>query len=54
MYFLHTSGGIGGHGIVQLLQAELHVVEVGDGFAQRIGNVGKHGLEVAEGGAGVV
>ena len=36
------------NGIVELLQAELNVVEVFDSLAQLFGNVGQHGLEVAK------
>ena len=48
-HFVQTSGGISLYCVVELLQAEFHVMEVRDGFAQRtFRNVGQHGLEVAE------
>ena len=49
---LHVLGAaalVGCHSLVELLQAELNVVEVLDALAQRVGNVGQHGLEVAKG-----
>ena len=53
-HFVHSTGGVGSHGISQLLQAELHVVEVRDGLTQFIGNIGQHSLEVTKGYSGVV
>ena len=44
-----TTSLVFGHGLAELLEAELHVVEVLDGFAQLCGDVGEHCLEVAEG-----
>ena len=37
-----------GNGIVELLEAELHVMEVRNGLVERLLNIGKHGLELAE------
>ena len=51
LLFLHASGWIALDDVVQLFEAELHVVEVLDGLAELNGYVGQHGLEVAEGAA---
>ena len=48
----HAAHGVGLHHLAQLRQAELHVVEVLDGLPQRHGQVGQHGLEIAEGQSG--
>ena len=53
-HFLHTAYGIRSHGIAELLQAELHIVEIGNRLAQRIGDVRKHRLEIAESHTGIV
>ena len=45
---VYTTCGISGNNFAQLLQTELHVVEVLDGFAQFNGNVCEHGLEFTE------
>ena len=45
----HTANGILCHDVAQLLHAELHVVEVGNGITQRFRHADKHLLEVAEG-----
>ena len=47
-HFGHTTALVGLYGFAQLLQAEAHVVEIGNRFAQRLGHVGQHGLETAE------
>ena len=39
---------VGLNGLFELLEAELDVVEILNGFAERYGNVGQHGLEIAE------
>ena len=53
-HFPHTSGNIRRHSIMKLLQTEFHIVEIGDCLAQTVGNIGKHGLEVAESRTGIV
>ena len=46
-----SAGFVVGYGLAQLLQAEFHVVEVGDGLHQCLRDVYKVGLEFAEGAA---
>ena len=53
-HLLHTSRRIGSHSITELLQAELHVVEIGNCLAQCIWNVGKHSLEITEGSSRII
>ena len=48
LHFLHASRRILLHSFVKLLHAELHVVEIGNGFAQLFGNVCEHGLKLSE------
>ena len=45
----HAAGGIGLDGFMELAGTEFHVVEIGDGFTQGVGNIGKHGFKIAEG-----
>ena len=47
--FVDTAGLVVGHSVIELLNAELDVVEVLDGFAELCGEVGEHGLELSEG-----
>ena len=47
--FVDTAGLVVGHSVIELLNAELDVVEVLDGFAELCGEVGEHGLELGEG-----
>ena len=46
---LDAAGFIFGDGFFELLDAELDVVEVLDGFAELCGEVGEHRLELGEG-----
>ena len=48
LYLFQTPCGILGHGLPQLLHAELHVVEIGDGLTQLLRKVGQHGFKLAE------
>ena len=48
----HAPYGVAGDDFLELFEAEFHIVEVLDGLAQLYGDVGQHGLEVAEGFAG--
>ena len=43
-----TSGTVFLDGLAQLVAAQLHVVEVGDGLAQTVGDVGYLRLKLAE------
>ena len=45
---LHAAGLVGGSGLFKLAGAEFHVVEIGDGLAQLVGDIGQHGFEAAE------
>ena len=53
-YFAHSTGTIASNCLAELPKTELHVVEVGNGFAQLDGDVGEHVLEFSEGKAGKV
>ena len=55
--FLHArcaSGTVFLDSLAQLVAAQFHVVEIRDGFAEAVGDVGELCLELAEGLAGVV
>ena len=40
---------ISGYSLMELSQAELHIMEIRDGLAQRtLGYIGQHGLEITE------
>ena len=47
--FVDTAGFVVGHSVVELLNAELDVVEILDRLAELRGEVGKHRLELGEG-----
>ena len=47
-----ASGGVGLDGVVELLEAEFHVVEVGDCLDESVGDIDELGLEVSESLAG--
>ena len=51
-HLLHASCGVGCHHLAELLEAELHIVEVLDGLSELYGNICEHGLEASEGFAG--
>ena len=48
LYLSKTAGLVLSHSLAELLQAELHVVEILDSLAKLRGNIGQHCLEVAE------
>ena len=49
----HAAGRVGCDRFAQLTRAQFHVVEIGDGLAQFVGQVGQHRLELSERDAGV-
>ena len=54
LHACHAAHGVFRYNLAQLLHAELHVVEVRNGVAQRLGYVNEHFLEVAKGHTGQV
>ena len=47
-HFLYASRLVIRYRLTQLAQAELHIMEIGNGLAQLVGNVGQHSFEVTE------
>ena len=48
LHLFQTTGRIGSNRFAQLLQTELHVMEIRNGFAQLFRDIGQHGFEFAE------
>ena len=54
LYFCHSSGCIRCNSVTKLFETELHVVEVGNRFAQCFRNIGQHSLEITECFSGII